>query len=166
VIADVAVRLARPEDAPCIAAMSRDHIEAGLGWGWTSSRVLRALRDGRTNGVVAGPMHALHGFAIMRYHEDHAHLLLLAVDLAQRRRGIATAMIDWLEAVARTAGATHIRVECRRSNDAARGLYNQLGYHERAILRDAYAPRVDGIRLEKWLRPSNARAGAADRGAA
>ncbi len=153
-ITDIVVRLARPADAPCIAAMSRDHIETGLGWGWTTPRVLRAIRDARTNAVVVGPTHALHGFAIMSYDETHAHLQLLAVDPLQRRRGIATAMVGWLEAVARAAGAARVQVECRRGNAAARELYNQLGYHERVINRDAYAPRVDGIALEKWLRPA------------
>ena len=33
-IADIAVRLATLADADSIAAMSRDYIEHGLGWGW------------------------------------------------------------------------------------------------------------------------------------
>ena len=41
----IAIRLAEQRDAQTIAMMSRDFIEAGLGWKYDAPRVLRAIRD-------------------------------------------------------------------------------------------------------------------------
>jgi len=152
VIADVAVRLATAADAQAIAAMSRDTIEQGLPWTWRPARVAGAIRDGQTNVAVVGPPGALVAFGIMSYLDDDAHLLLFAVDAAHRRHGVGSAVLLWLEAVARAAGARRIRVEARRENLAARDFYGAHGYHERTIASGMYSGRVDGIRLEKWLR--------------
>lgn len=150
--AGVTVELARETHAGPIAEMSRDHIEQGLGWRWTRQRVLRAIHHPETNVcVVTGSDGEVTGFGIMEYLERHAHLELLAVRPAHRRQGIASAIVRWLEDAARVAGAERIVVECRRSNDAARCLYLEHGYHERRIERAYYGPE-DAIRLEKWLR--------------
>ena len=117
---DVAVRLARAFDAEDIAAMSRDYIEHGLPWTWTAGRIEAAIREADINVVVAGERGAISAFGIMSYPADDAHLLLFAVRQNQRRRGVGSAILRWLEEAARTAGAKRIRVECRRDNSAAR----------------------------------------------
>jgi ribosomal-protein-alanine N-acetyltransferase len=152
VIADVAIRLATVADARSIARMSRDQIEHGLPWRWTTERVTRAIKDPNTNVVVVGEQDAIAAFGIMFYADDDAHLLLLAVRNAVQRRGIASAILLWLESAARSAGARRIRVESRKENDAARSFYSEHGYHERVIKTAMYSGAVDGIQLEKWLR--------------
>jgi ribosomal-protein-alanine N-acetyltransferase len=132
--------------------MSRDHIEHGLPWRWRRERVARAIEDCDTNVVVVGETGGLVAFGIMSYLEDDAHLLLFAVRRASRRQGVGSAVLLWLEEVARAAGARRIRLEARRENAAARIFYNEHGYHERAIRRGMYGQAVDGIRMEKWLR--------------
>jgi ribosomal-protein-alanine N-acetyltransferase len=104
---------------------------------------------------VVGPPDALEGFGIMIYRDDDAHLVLFAVHPRKRRQGLASAMLGWLEEVARAAGCRRIRVEARRDNVAGRNFYSEHGYHERAIDRDRYAAGVDGVSLEKWLRPES-----------
>jgi [ribosomal protein S18]-alanine N-acetyltransferase len=153
-IADTAVRLAVPADAAAIAALSRDTIEQGLPWGWRPERIVRAIRAPDTNVAVIGPPGAVSAFGIMRYREDDAHLLLFAVDPARRRQGLGSALLLWLEEVARVAGARRIQLEARRDNEAARSFYSEHGYHERAIRPGMYRADVDGIKLEKWLRPA------------
>lgn len=151
-IADVAVRLATLADATAISAMSHEHIERGLPWRWTPARIARAIRDADTNVVVVGEPGRLAAFGIMSYPADEAHLLLFAVRAAQRRRGIGSAVLHWLEAAARAAGARCIRVEARFDNAGARQFYAEHGYHERRIARGMYGATVDGVCLEKWLR--------------
>ena len=97
----LSVRLATRDDAAAIAAMSRDEIERGLPWSWTEARVARAIGDPETNVIVAGPEGLLAGFGIMSYKGDEAHLLLFAVAITQRRRGVGSAILEWLERVAR-----------------------------------------------------------------
>ena len=151
-LADVTVRLATTADAEGIAAMSREYIEQGLPWTWRAERVARAIRDPGTNVAVVGPPEAIAGFGIMSYLDDDAHLLLFAVDHLKRRQGIGTALLLWLEDVARAAGSRRIRVEARRDNEAARNFYSEHGYHERALHKKMYGGTADGVRLEKWLR--------------
>ena len=146
-------RLASLCDAAAIAALSRDAIETGLPWTWRPERIVRAIRDADTNVVVAGAPGVVEGFGIMIYREDDAHLVLFAVQPQRRRQGIGTAILAWLEDVARAAGARRIRVECRRDNVAGRNFYSEHGYHEQEITGNRYSAGIDGIRLEKWLRP-------------
>jgi ribosomal protein S18 acetylase RimI-like enzyme len=149
----LSLRLACRDDAAGIAAMSRDQIEQGLPWSWTEGRVARAIENPETNVIVAGPPAALTGFGIMSYVGDDAHLLLFAVAKAQRRHGIGSAMLEWLESVAREAGVRRVRVECRRSNHAARNFYGEHGYHETTIVRRYYQGVEDAVALEKLLCP-------------
>jgi ribosomal-protein-alanine N-acetyltransferase len=150
-ISDLAIRFATLADAADIAYMSRDSIEQGLPWRWTVGRVSRTIKDPNTNVVVVDEQDAIAAFGIMFYAEDDAHLLLLAVRGTRQRHGIGSAVLLWLEAAARSAGAKRIRVEARRDNDAARSFYNEHGYHERVIKAAMYSGIADGICLEKWL---------------
>lgn len=151
-IAQTDIRFATLADADEIARLSRDLIEQGLPWTWTPERVASSIRDPNTNVVVTGPAGSLAGFAIMYYADDDAHLLLMAVRAGVQRSGLGSALLLWLEAAARAAGARRIRVEARRDNAAARNFYSEHGYHERVIKARMYSARVAGIRLEKWLR--------------
>jgi ribosomal protein S18 acetylase RimI-like enzyme len=148
------VRLATLADAAAIAAMSRDYIEQGLGWSWTASRVERAIRDPDVNVAVVGERDAILAFGIMSYRDQVAHLLLFAVRSKHQRRGIGSRILEWLETVAIAAGITHIHVECRRDNAAARNFYGEHGYHEQVISKRYYSGIEDAVRLEKWLTPA------------
>ena len=153
---EVLLSLAAPEDAPRIAALSRDRIEHGLGWRWTAPRVLRSIRDPSSNVVVAlaaGAPDPLPGFGIMKYHDDEAHLLLLAVGTGCSRAGIGAAMLQWLERCARVAGLGQVVVESRFNNGVARAFYARQGYQEIQVLPGYYQGREAGVRLAKdlWL---------------
>jgi ribosomal protein S18 acetylase RimI-like enzyme len=150
-IADAEIRFATDADAAQIAALSRDNIERGLPWSWREERVRGAIHDRDTNVVVVGKRGVIEGFGIMYYTQDDAHLLLFAVRPDRRRRGIGSALLQWLETVAINAGATRIRVECRRDNDVARNFYADHGYHERDIAKGMYRGIADGIHLQKQI---------------
>lgn len=157
----VPIRLATPADAVQIAQLSRDTIEHGLPWSWTPQRVAHAIRDADTNGIVADERGSVAGFGIMRYDDEAAHLLLLAVRQDRCRSGIGSALVDWLEQAARAAGTACILVESRWDKTAARSFYCEHGYHEHAIEPGLYGRAVDGVLLQKWLRHTHDR-GSAD----
>ncbi|MBW8758030.1 MAG: GNAT family N-acetyltransferase [Burkholderiales bacterium] len=152
VISHLTIRLATPADAVAIAALSRAQIEHGLPWTWREPRVRAAIADPDTNVIVVGRPGAVTAFGLMYYADDDAHLLLFAVHRSQQRRGIGSALLQWLEDAARAAGASRIRVEARLDNEAARSFYNEHGYHEGEIVGRMYSGTLDGVRLEKWLR--------------
>lgn len=147
----VQFRLARQEDSPAIAAMSRDFIEQGLGWSWTRQRVARSIANPHTNVVTAWHGERLVGFGVMNYRDDEAHLLLLAVRDAERRRGVGSALIAWLERTALVAGIGVIQLETRAINRGARAFYAKLGYTEIAAVAGYYRGLELGIRMSKDL---------------
>ncbi len=149
------IRLAMPADAPRIAVMSRDLIEHGLGWRWTPTSIRRSIADPAMNVAIAPALHGIAGFAVMKYRDDEAHLFLLAVDPAYRRRGIASALMAWHESAALTAGIGAVYIEARANNAATRAFYKALGYREVQLVRGYYAGVEDAVRLAKdlWASP-------------
>jgi ribosomal protein S18 acetylase RimI-like enzyme len=153
------IRIAAPRDAQAIAEMSRDHIETGLGWRYDAARVLRAMRRAETAVLVARRRSGfgreappLAGFAIMDFGDERAHLVLLAVHPAHRRRGVGRALVDWLLESARTAGMASIHLELRASNEAARRFYRALGFSETVLMPRYYEGREAAMRMILVLR--------------
>jgi len=143
----ITIRLAEPRDAQAIAMMSRDFIEAGLGWKYDAARVLRAIRDRETlavvacegaKGAAAGGRGAITGFAIMEFGDERAHLVLLAVRPSHRRLGIGQRLLEWLVESARVGGMASIHLELRSNNDAARRFYRAMGFYETVLVPGYY----------------------------
>lgn len=145
------IQLAQAGDAQAIARLSRDAIEHGLGWSWTPRRVMACVADPATNAVVAreGERGRLLGFALMSYGDEAAHLLLLAVQAAQRRRGVGTALLQWLEATVRVAGLGAIHLEVRQRSGGAREFYRRHGFDEIGRVPGYYQGVEDAIRMVK-----------------
>ena len=153
------IRLATLADAARIGEMSRDLIEHGLGWRWTPNSIRRCIRDPATNVAVAATEHGgIAGFAVMRYKDDEAHLILLGVDPAHRRRGVASALMAWHETAALTAGIGAVYIEARANNEGTRAFYRRLGYSEAQLVRGYYQGVEDAVRLAKdlWATPPEA----------
>ncbi len=145
------IRFATRDDAQCIAEMSRDYVEHGLGWSWTRERILRSLRHRDTNAIVAMREADRAGFAIMKYGDDEAHLLLLAIKPAHRRTGVGSELVAWLERSAQVAGVGRITLEARASNEAAREFYRHLGYVQAQLMPGYYGGREASVRMTKAI---------------
>ena len=82
---------------------------------------------------------------------DELHINSLAVEDAWRRRGIARRLLAHVLDAAIASGATSATLEVRASNQAARGLYEGLGFRVEGVRRDYYQePREDALIL--WSR--------------
>lgn len=147
----VKIGLAHLDDAGAIADMSRLLIEGGLPWSWTEPRVRHYVHDRDCAVIVARDGRRLAGFAIMEFHDEHAHLNLLAVRPGYRSRGVGTALMRWLESSARTAGIFDIALELRANNDAARRFYEKLGYATVGTRTRYYAGVEDALRMTRNL---------------
>ena len=153
---DIALQLACRGDAPAIASMSRDLIEAGLGWQYRSERIRQLIDDPETVTLVARDGERLIGFAVMSFGEERAHLVLLAVRPACQRRGIARRLAQWLIRSASTAGIASIHVELRAQNVAAHAFYRALGFAETLRLPGYYRGRETAVRMMRMLRVTGA----------
>jgi len=152
----ITLRLALPADARQIALMSRDHIEAGLGWSWNPQRVEKALCHPDTSTLVACDRgrsgERIVAFAIMLFGDEHAHLNLLAVLPTHRRLGLGRRMMEWLVESAYAAGMVVIHLELRASNQGARRFYRTLGFDESAYIPGYYSGREMALRMLRELR--------------
>ncbi|MCB9654790.1 MAG: GNAT family N-acetyltransferase [Deltaproteobacteria bacterium] len=146
------VLLATPDDAPAIADMSRNLVESGLSWQWKPAAVARQIHRKDTEVIVARRNKRIEGFAIMRFREDDAHLLLLAVEPFAQRIGIGRSMLAWLEESARVAGTFFVHLEVRVSEQGARQFYRALGYRERGRVDGYYQQKEAAILMTKDLR--------------
>jgi [ribosomal protein S18]-alanine N-acetyltransferase len=147
---------ARITDMALLAAMSHELIEAGLKPSWGAGRIGWHVRDPDSVVLTARLGLTLAGFAIMRYADDAAHLNLLAVAPAHRRRGIARRLVFWLEETALTAGTFVVGLELRAGNEAARAFYRALGYHELVRIPGYYQGVESAIRMVRDVRASRA----------
>ena len=147
---------ARRRDAAPIARLSRRLIEDGLEWRWTPRAIDASIRDPESEVVVARSGDRPIGFANMQYRfaEKSAHLVLLAVEPAWRRRGVGRELLDWVERMAALGGIEEIRLEVRRANEAARAFYRRFGYREGGVLPGYYQRREDAVTMSRRLGPS------------
>ena len=146
---DIELGAARRSDISTIAILTRDLVEQGLAWSWTSSRVGARMRAADTLVVVARAEDAIAGFGIMSYGEDDAHLELLGVTPPHRRSGVGRKLVEWLEKPARLAGISRVSLEVRRSNEGARTFYERLGYRVVGEIPLYYQRRESALRMRR-----------------
>lgn len=150
----ITMRLPNGTDATMIALMSREYVEAGLGWHYRPDVVAKLIGDPETVTVVACERLVM-GFAILTLADERAHLVLLAVRPEARRRGIGGRMLRWVLESASIAGIASVHVELRESNAAAIALYRAAGFTEAFRLPGYYRGRETAIRMVLALRNAN-----------
>ena len=74
---------------------------------------------------------------------DELHVNNLAVAHAHRRRGIATALMTFVLNEGARLGAHRATLEVRRSNEAARRLYERLGFVAAGVRRAYYTNPIE-----------------------
>lgn len=109
----------------------------------TSKVVLGAhAPDGRLLGIATGEVAV-----------DDADVHLVAVDPEHRRRGIGRELTRALCRTLAALGAQRVLLEVRAANDAALGLYTELGFTELARRRSYYRDGEDAVVLAKDTPP-------------
>ena len=100
-----------------------------------------ALAATGDDGTIVG---GLAAYVLRKFEQERCEVYIydLAVAQAQRRRGIATALIDTLRGVAAALGAWVIFVQADYGDDPAVALYTKLGMREDVMHFDiAVAPQ-------------------------
>jgi ribosomal-protein-alanine N-acetyltransferase len=148
---DVQIGLATQRDAHHLAALARDLIEAGLGWEYRPHRIASLIDDADTVTVVARGSMLPIGFAAMRFGDERAHLILLAVQPRHQRHGVGRRLVSWLLESARVAGVTSVHVELRAGNDKAYAFYRSLGFADTFRIHGYYRGRETALRMIRML---------------
>ena len=83
---------------------------------------------------------------------DEGYITNVAVRPDCRRQGVASSLLQALEARGRARNLTFLTLEVRQSNAPARALYEKLGYAQAGLRRNYYEnPREDAVIMTKTL---------------
>ena len=83
---------------------------------------------------------------------DEGYITNVAVRPDCRRQGVASSLLQALEARGRARNLTFLTLEVRQSNAPARALYEKLGYVQAGMRRNYYEnPREDAVIMTKTL---------------
>lgn len=85
-------------------------------------------------------------------HGKFVHIENLAVDPAQRMKGVATSLLRELLKICQLLQAEMVWLEVRVGNCPAICLYEKFGFKKTATLEAFYEDGEDGYRMEKALR--------------
>ncbi len=147
---ELVISLATITDAAEISLLSRELIEHGLKWRYTEDRIKKLITHESKNVAVAKTSSVLAGFGIMTYREGRSNLDLLAVKTEFQGKGVAKELVNWLEAVALTAGIQRVYVQARETNKHGVEFYSKLGYQQFAEEHRFYGEESQ-IRMVKNL---------------
>lgn len=116
---------------------------------WTRAMYLAELEHKDVARIVLAKDHArVIGFCSFWLVQNEIHINNLAVLPEHRRRGAASAILRRVLADCARAGAQRAMLEMRRSNDAARQLYERLGFRVAGLRRGYYShPTEDAVVL-------------------
>jgi len=117
---------ASPRDAAGMAALHAASFQRG----WSDDEFERLLleRNVLAHRATAGPR--LGGFILSRRAAGEAEILSVAVDPAQRGRGVARALLDLHLRRLAGLGTQAVFLEVDENNEPARRLYRRAGFRE------------------------------------
>lgn len=136
-----AVRLARPDELPLLAAIHASAFDPRQAW---SAEAI----DGQLR--VIGTLALIHdagGMALVRFVVDEAEILTLAVRPAARRHGVGRALMQTAMQLAQMRKVNAVYLEVSEANAPARRLYTALGFQESGIRRRYYDDGSDAIAM-------------------
>lgn len=133
---DLRLRAASPADLAAAERIER----ASFDDPWVTEALLQELTPSALRfPVVAESGAGVVGFLLAWRSPDQMHILNVAVDPAQRRRGIGALLLAEAVAEARRAGLDGITLEVRPGNEPALALYRRFGFREEGVRRGYYA---------------------------
>lgn len=133
-----------PTDVMLLAALHRDFDDP-----WDERAFTTLLATPGVFGVLAGS-DLPQGFILCRSAADEAEVLTLFVPAAQRRRGVATALLDRAVDMVR-GSAQSVFLEVAETNAPARGLYDARGFKQVGRRPRYYKNATDALILRRDL---------------
>ncbi len=95
------------------------------------------------------------GYSVVDKWEDHDHLLSIAVSQEQRRKGVGQKLLSSLEATRGTQRP--LRLEVRKSNNAAIQLYFENGFTVTGLEPGYYRDGEDALLMKREPREASSR---------
>jgi ribosomal protein S18 acetylase RimI-like enzyme len=99
---------------------------------WMAFSAARAVGRAPINILVGAAPDRVLGTASVLLLEKAGYVVGVATDSSARRRGIATHLLEQIEALARRKGKSWLALDVESDNSVASGVYAKLGFEERA----------------------------------
>ncbi|WP_367715257.1 GNAT family N-acetyltransferase [Nitratireductor sp. GISD-1A_MAKvit] len=96
-----------------------------------------------------------YAVALSRRNSRKVRLYSIAVDPAAVGRGVASALLGAIERMASEKGGSTVCLEVREDNPVAIRLYERMGYRQFGRYENYYQDRMDALRFEKSLHPTD-----------
>ena len=137
----IRIRNAEERDLPQIAGLEKQNFS--LPW---DEDMLRTQLGEQYIFLIAEENGQVLGYVGVQCVLDEGYMSNLAVESAQRRRGIGSLLLAGLRREAQRRGLSFITLEVRPSNSPAIALYQKHGYREEGRRRNYYEkPREDAL---------------------
>ena len=117
---------------------------------WPASFFEGELGTPQVYARIADRAGRLAGYSLAWLGAGEGHLGNLAVVAAERRRGVAAALLEDLLREARTRGVERVTLEVRVSNFAAQGLYRRHGFRLAGLRRRYYRDTGEDALIMLW----------------
>ena len=145
---DLALRRMAPRDLEEVLIIERSFRAP-----WTREMFLQELRQTElSEALVAETVGRIAGYVLWWYVADEVHIVNVAVDEAQRRRGVARRLLQAVFERARGRAMSIATLEVRYSNAPAIQLYESLDFKKIAIRKSYYADNgEDALVMLKFL---------------
>jgi ribosomal protein S18 acetylase RimI-like enzyme len=152
------IREATIDDIDALAELERNSFRGDL----LSRRQFHyLLTRGNALTLVETQRGRLRGYLLLVFRSNAtvARIYTIAVAAADRRRGVAAALLSAAENAARRRGCDRVRAEVRSDNRASLALFERRGYRRFGSYRGYYADGQDAARVEKRIEARAGRAG-------
>jgi tRNA threonylcarbamoyl adenosine modification protein YeaZ/ribosomal-protein-alanine acetyltransferase len=146
----VRLRPMEPRDVPGIARIEREVFTDP----WPESFFLGELAQPQVYARVADRDGRVVGYSVAWLGGDGGHLGNLAVPATERRRGVATVLLEDLFEEAQRRGVESLALEVRVSNYPAQGLYRAHGFRLAGLRRGYYRDTGEDALVMQWRRGS------------
>lgn len=146
---DAGLRPYNSEDVEAMFQLDQECYPPGIAY---SRREMKwYLRLPGADCLVAEGGGAIGGFIVTEREDDLGHIITLDVALAQRRRGMGTALLAAAEARMMEAGVRRVSLETATDNAPAVAFWKKHGYRTVAILKNYYMEKLDAYEMQKAL---------------
>ena len=131
---EVRIRRMKKRDLPAVIALE----QAIYPEPWSPGVFAEELSLLNRHYVVVEDQGSVIGYGGLLLVADDAHVTTIAVDPEARHRRVGTRLMLALVDAAGVAGARHLTLEVRVSNEGARRLYQRFGFAPVGVRRDYY----------------------------
>lgn len=136
------MRYMRGTDIPHVMTIEQDAAAEN----WTETTYGRELANAAARYLVVETARGLiAGIAGAWLIVDELHVITVAVRVPERGHGLGKLLVHGLLSIAREHRLAVATLECRASNDIARGLYRRWGFHEVGVRHRYYADGEDAV---------------------